>query len=105
MVERLRSEQNIPDLDFAGFFRHDVRYVYITLPECPKGISSREWRPLPDARDIAACGEQVKALQDRGLAVCGGYIAAPCHTLTEEVPWESVLAFHQAVQRYETYKK
>jgi uroporphyrinogen decarboxylase len=35
----------------------------------------------------------------------GGYIAAPCHTLTEEVPWESVLAFHEAVQRYGSYER
>ncbi|MBI3919912.1 MAG: hypothetical protein HY318_00740 [Armatimonadetes bacterium] len=30
----------------------------------------------------------------------GGYIAAPCHTLTEEVPWENVLAFHEAVAEF-----
>ena len=33
----------------------------------------------------------------------GGYIAAPCHTLTEEVAWESAVAFHKAVQRYGAY--
>ncbi|KKM98890.1 hypothetical protein LCGC14_1153440 [marine sediment metagenome] len=37
------------------------------------------------------------------MAPGGGYIAAPCHTLTEEVPWESVVAFHEAVQRYGAY--
>lgn len=37
------------------------------------------------------------------MAPGGGYIAAPCHTLTDEVPWESVLAFHEAVQRYGAY--
>lgn len=37
------------------------------------------------------------------MAPGGGYIAAPCHTLTEEVPWESVLAFYEAVQRYGAY--
>ena len=30
----------------------------------------------------------------------GGYIAAPCHTLTEEVPWAHVLAFHEAVAEF-----
>ena len=30
----------------------------------------------------------------------GGYIAAPCHTLTEEVSWESIVAFHEGVQRF-----
>lgn len=37
------------------------------------------------------------------MAPGGGYIAAPCHTLTEEVPWESVLAFHEAIRRYAAY--
>jgi len=37
------------------------------------------------------------------MAPGGGYIAAPCHTLTEEVPWESVVAFHEAVQCYGAY--
>lgn len=37
------------------------------------------------------------------MAPGGGYIAAPCHTLTEEVPWESVIAFYQAVESYGTY--
>ena len=37
------------------------------------------------------------------MAPGGGYIAAPCHTLTEEVPWESVVAFHETVQRYGAY--
>lgn len=32
------------------------------------------------------------------MAPGGGYIAAPCHTLTEEAPWSSIVAFHQAVK-------
>ena len=39
----------------------------------------------------------------RVMAPGGGYIAAPCHTLTEEVPWESVLAFHEAMEAYGAY--
>ena len=39
----------------------------------------------------------------RVMAPGGGYIAAPCHTLTEEVPWESVLAFHEAMEAYGSY--
>ncbi len=35
----------------------------------------------------------------------GGYIAAPCHTLTEEVPWESLVAFHEAMKAYGAYPK
>jgi uroporphyrinogen decarboxylase len=37
------------------------------------------------------------------MAPGGGYIAAPCHTLTEEVPWASVVAFREAMQRYGAY--
>ena len=39
----------------------------------------------------------------RVMAPGGGYIAAPCHTLTAEVPWESVVAFHEAMERYGAY--
>lgn len=37
------------------------------------------------------------------MAPGGGYLVAPCHILTEEVPWESIVAFHQAVERYGRY--
>jgi len=37
------------------------------------------------------------------MAPGGGYIAAPCHTLTDEVPWTAVLAFHEAIARYGAY--
>jgi hypothetical protein len=30
----------------------------------------------------------------------GGYMAAPCHTITEDIPWANVVAFVQAVQRH-----
>ncbi|MBI2297731.1 MAG: hypothetical protein HYU66_02050, partial [Armatimonadetes bacterium] len=39
----------------------------------------------------------------RTMAPGGGYIAAPCHTLTEEVPWEAVVAYHEAVRQYGAY--
>lgn len=39
----------------------------------------------------------------RTMAPGGGYIAAPCHTLTAEVPWASVLAFHRAMETYGSY--
>ena len=39
----------------------------------------------------------------RLMAPGGGYIAAPSHTLTEEVPWETVVAFHEAMERYGGY--
>jgi hypothetical protein len=37
------------------------------------------------------------------MAPGGGYLAAPCHTLTEEVAWEGVLAFHDALRDYGIY--
>ena len=37
------------------------------------------------------------------MAPGGGYIAAPCHTLTDEVPWSSVIAYHDAIRLYGAY--
>ncbi len=39
----------------------------------------------------------------RIMAPGGGYIASACHTLTEEVPVASVIAFHEAVAEYGAY--
>ena len=39
----------------------------------------------------------------RVMAPGGGYIGAPCHTLMEEVPWDSIAAFHQAMKIYGAY--
>ena len=49
--------------------------------------------------------EAIAGVRDtlRLMAPGGGYIAAPCHTLTEEVRWETVLAFHEAVTVYGDY--
>ena len=33
----------------------------------------------------------------------GGYLASPCHTVTEDIPWENVLAFHRAVSDFGGY--
>lgn len=71
MVARLREETGAED--FAEYFHHDVRYVGLTLPECPEGTPRREWTPEPNAEAIAAAREQVAALQERGLAVCSSY--------------------------------
>ena len=73
MRQRLRDEQHNPAIDFADFFEHDIRYVSIPLPQCPENVPPREWVPHPSAADIAACREQTKSLQERGLAVCGMY--------------------------------
>ncbi|MBN1676322.1 MAG: hypothetical protein JXR37_35085 [Kiritimatiellae bacterium] len=50
--------------------------------------------------------EQVKDGVRRTLEIMapgGGYIASACHTLTEEVPWPSIVAFHEAVRQYGRY--
>ena len=73
MRKRLQEEQGDPNIDFADFFGHDIRYVSIPLPECPADVPQREWVPRPDPEDIARCREQTKRLQARGLAVCGFY--------------------------------
>ena len=39
----------------------------------------------------------------RIMAPSGGYICAPCHTLTEEVSWTSIVAFHEAVKTHGDY--
>lgn len=39
----------------------------------------------------------------RLMAPGGGYIAAPCHTLTPEVPWENVVAIHEAIRAHGAY--
>ena len=33
----------------------------------------------------------------------GGYIAAPCHTLTEEMSWENIRTYYQALHHHGTY--
>lgn len=50
--------------------------------------------------------QQVREGVRQSLAIMapgGGYIAAPCHTLTDEVPWESILAFHEAMRQHGSY--
>ncbi len=70
-VARLQAEHGADD--FAEYFGHDVRYVYLALPARPDGVPDDQWTPQPDAGAIAAVATQVAALQARGLAVCGGY--------------------------------
>ena len=52
--------------------------------------------------------EQVMEWVRRTLEIMmpgGGYIAAPCHTVTEEVSWASVEALHLALYRYGSYSQ
>ena len=74
MVEELRIEQNDPDLDFDEFFKHDIRYVRLILPEKPDDVPEQEWTPAPAHKEIARCVDHVKLLQERQTVVCGAYI-------------------------------
>ncbi len=73
MREQLRQEQHDTGVDFSAFFRHDIRYVSIPLPECPVEVPLHDWMPRPTANDVALCRDQAKTLQGRGLAVCNSY--------------------------------
>jgi uroporphyrinogen decarboxylase len=71
LVARLQTETGATD--FAEHFGHDVRYVYLSLPERAPDTPVTEWTPEPDAAGIATTAEAVVALHERGLGVCGGY--------------------------------
>ena len=73
MRQRLRAETGDPGVDFAEHFGHDVRYVSIVLPKRPDDVPLPEWTPRPSEEQIAACADEVRRLQARGLAVCGAY--------------------------------
>jgi uroporphyrinogen decarboxylase len=49
-------------------------------------------RLKPD--EVVASVRRTLALMSPG----GGYLASPCHTITEDIPWENVLAFVKAVR-------
>jgi uroporphyrinogen decarboxylase len=71
MVAHLRQQAG--DVDFAEFFAHDVRYVRLKMPPKPDNVAPSEWTPRPAEPDIAAAAAATRALQQRGLAVCGAY--------------------------------
>ncbi len=123
-LHRERLREIAGDVDFAEHFRHDIRFVSIPLPSPPEGVDPKDWTPSPAPSDIADAAEAAWSLQARGVGaqsilsgtadeVCagvletlrimapgGGYIAAPCHTLTPEVPFDNVVALHDALQRF-----
>ena len=39
-----------------------------------------------------------------GLAPGGGYVIGPTHSIKEDVPWENIAAFYDAVERYGSYR-
>lgn len=58
------------------------------------------WGGIGAQSILQGAPEQVRAGVAETLALMapgGGYLAAPCHTLTEEVPWENVVALQEAV--------
>jgi uroporphyrinogen decarboxylase len=58
------------------------------------GAQSVLARPMPE--EVRTGVHETLQIMSPG----GGYIAAPCHTLTEEVPWENVVAFHAAMGEF-----
>ncbi len=66
-------QREISTRDYAEHFGHDVRYVVHTLPPQPAGVPAVEWTPRPTPQDIARLQQEVQALHERGLAVCGMY--------------------------------
>lgn len=71
MVARLAAETGATD--FAEYFGHDVRYVYLPLGQRPPDLPVTEWTPEPASEGIAVTATAVAALHGRGLAVSGGY--------------------------------
>lgn len=63
------------------------------------GVGAQSVLARKDPADVAEGVRQTLEIMAPG----GGYIAAPCHTLTDEVPWQSVVAFHDAVRRFGAY--
>ena len=74
MVAMLRADQNDPELDFEEFFKHDIRYVRLSLPEKPDGVSEQEWTPAPTEEALVRCTDRVKELKETEVVVCAGYI-------------------------------
>lgn len=68
-----RFHEQVGDGDFADYFGHDVRYVGLQLDPRPEGVSDADWTPVPSEGAIAEVARAARAIQDRGLAVCGGY--------------------------------
>lgn len=73
MKKRLQEERCDPNIDFADFFGHDIRYVTIPLPERPKHVPEQDWLPRPTEEAISKCVRESQSLRDRGLAVCSAY--------------------------------
>lgn len=63
------------------------------------GVGAQSVLALPTPEEVKAGVRWTLEVMSPG----GGYIAAPCHTLTEEVPWENVVAFHEAVREFNSY--
>lgn len=100
------------EVDFAEHFGHDVRYVYLPLAPRPDDVPDIEWTPSPADEAIAATAAAVSALQQGGLAVCGGYTCGVFehakHWLGDAVtllgPYESPRTFGETLDRITDWK-
>jgi len=110
MREMLRAQAG--DVDFAEHFGHDVRYVALALPRRPEEVPEAEWTPRPTEQDIATVAEAARALQERGLAVCGMYACGVYeqakHWVGDEAtmmgPYEDPKGFGEVLDRITDWK-
>lgn len=110
LAQAVRDELGVDDL--PEHFGHDIRYVSLQLPPLPDGVEPVDWTPTPTDRDIAKVAEATRALQDRGLAVCGNYACGVYeqakHWLGDEAtmtgPYDDPAAFGETLDRITEFK-
>lgn len=110
MAQRLG--QRLGTEDYPKFFRHDVRYVALSLPPCPPGVSPLEWTPRPHRADLAQLSQAVRALHERGLATCSAYVCGVFEQAKEWLgdetalvaPYESPQEFAALLERITEWK-
>ncbi|MHB9036199.1 MAG: uroporphyrinogen decarboxylase family protein [Armatimonadota bacterium] len=59
--------------EFEENFGHDIRSVALNLPERPEDVPVIEWVPSPTEQEIARAAGDIRAFQERGLAVTSSY--------------------------------
>ena len=78
-------------MDLAGLKREFGRAITFW-----GGIGNQAVLARLSPEEVVESVRQTLAIMKPG----GGYMAAPCHTITEDIPWANVVAFVRAVERY-----
>lgn len=73
VLERFYAEQGTREVSFADHFGHDLRFVGVSIPTRPEGVSPRDWLPPISKEQVASCAGEINALHARGLATCSCY--------------------------------